>query len=91
MICVRKIAQIMRKITHPKVHRSHPGQFETIVIDPPWPMTKIERDLRPNQAGFSYPTMSDGELREFASAVKGMAADDCRSRSSCPRSWRGAI
>jgi hypothetical protein len=23
--------------------------FETIVLDPPWPMTKIERDCRPNQ------------------------------------------
>src|SRR5205807_8497763 len=23
------------------------GTFETIVIDPPWPMTKIERDVRP--------------------------------------------
>jgi hypothetical protein len=22
------------------------GEFETIVIDPPWPMTKIERDVR---------------------------------------------
>jgi hypothetical protein len=21
--------------------------FETIIIDPPWPMTKIERDIRP--------------------------------------------
>jgi hypothetical protein len=24
--------------------------FETIVIDPPWPMTKIERDVRPNSS-----------------------------------------
>ena len=37
------------------------GEFETIVIDPPWPMTKIERDARPNQAGFSYPTMGPQE------------------------------
>ena len=34
------------------------GQYRTIVIDPPWPMEKIEREVRPNQAGFDYPTMS---------------------------------
>ena len=54
-----------------------PGKFETIVIDPPWPMLKIERDARPNQAGFSYPTMDGDELRAFAGTVAGMAADDC--------------
>lgn len=53
------------------------GKFETIVVDPPWPMTKIERDVRPNQAGFSYPTMDERELREFAGSVANMAADDC--------------
>jgi hypothetical protein len=30
------------------------GEFETIVIDPPWPMVKIERDARLNQAGFGH-------------------------------------
>jgi hypothetical protein len=25
------------------------ARFETIVIDPPWPMTKIERDVRPTE------------------------------------------
>lgn len=52
-------------------------QFETIVIDPPWPMTKIERDARPNQAGFSYPTMDEHELRKFSTTIKSMAAEDC--------------
>jgi hypothetical protein len=27
------------------------GKFDVIVIDPPWPMQKIERDVRPHQAG----------------------------------------
>jgi hypothetical protein len=54
-----------------------PGEFETIVIDPPWPMTKIERDLREVQAGFSYDRMSDQELRKFAPTVAAMAAADC--------------
>jgi N6-adenosine-specific RNA methylase IME4 len=51
--------------------------FETIVLDPPWPMAKIERDVRPNQVAFDYPTMSEADLRQFGEAVSRMAADDC--------------
>jgi N6-adenosine-specific RNA methylase IME4 len=51
------------------------GKFETIVIDPPWDMSKIERDVRPNQVAFDYPTMTEAELAEFG--VAGIAADDC--------------
>lgn len=49
------------------------GQYDVIVIDPPWPMEKIERDVRPNQSEFDYPTMSEAEL----SSMKMPAADDC--------------
>ena len=28
------------------------GKYRAIVIDPPWPMQKIEREVRPNQVGF---------------------------------------
>ena len=38
------------------------GRYRTVVIDPPWPMRKIERDVRPNQHGFDYPTLSEAEL-----------------------------
>ena len=51
------------------------GKFGCIVIDPPWPMKKIERDVRPNQVGFEYPTMSEDELADFD--MPGMATDDC--------------
>ena len=57
--------------------------FETIIIDPPWPMTKIERDVRPNQTDkrtgdvFDYPTMDEAELRAFANVIKSLSADDC--------------
>jgi N6-adenosine-specific RNA methylase IME4 len=38
------------------------GEYDVIVIDPPWPMEKIERDVRPNQSHFDYPVMSEEEL-----------------------------
>jgi N6-adenosine-specific RNA methylase IME4 len=51
------------------------GKFGCIVIDPPWDMQKIERDVRPNQVAFDYPTMTEEELAAFP--VADMAADDC--------------
>src|SRR3981189_2583441 len=51
------------------------GRYSCIVIDPPWPMEKIEREVRPNQVGFEYPTMSEDELAAFP--VPDVAADDC--------------
>lgn len=41
------------------------GLFDVVVIDPPWPMQKIERDERPNQVAFDYPTMTEAELIEL--------------------------
>lgn len=49
------------------------GEYDVIVIDPPWPMEKIEREVRPNQVEFDYPTMGEEEL----AAIKMPAADDC--------------
>jgi N6-adenosine-specific RNA methylase IME4 len=40
-------------------------QYNVIVIDPPWPMQKIVREVRPNQAGFDYETMDEDQLVEF--------------------------
>ncbi len=39
------------------------GKYRCIVIDPPWPMEKILRDVCPQQDVFEYPTM---ELEEIA-------------------------
>jgi N6-adenosine-specific RNA methylase IME4 len=41
------------------------GPYDTVVIDWPWPMQKIDRDVRPNQDAFDYPTMTIDEMREF--------------------------
>jgi N6-adenosine-specific RNA methylase IME4 len=30
--------------------KARPGLYRTVVIDPPWPVEKIEREVRPNQA-----------------------------------------
>jgi len=49
------------------------GVYDVIVVDPPWPMEKIERDVRPNQSEFDYPTMSEAELE----ALDIPYADDC--------------
>ncbi|KKK98228.1 hypothetical protein LCGC14_2644830, partial [marine sediment metagenome] len=50
------------------------GLYRTLVIDPPWPMEKIEREVRPNQGQtLDYPTMTVDDLmkwnpRDFAVA-----------------------
>jgi N6-adenosine-specific RNA methylase IME4 len=44
---------------------SSDGPFDCVVIDPPWPMQKIDRDVRPNQDAFDYPVMSLDEIQAF--------------------------
>jgi N6-adenosine-specific RNA methylase IME4 len=51
------------------------GQYACLVVDPPWQMQKIEREERPNQFEFDYPTMTEEELKNFQ--LPEMAADDC--------------
>ena len=51
------------------------GKYRAIIIDPPWPMQKVERDHRPDQVGFDYPTMSEVELANLD--VGTMARDQC--------------
>ncbi|MCP3898609.1 MAG: hypothetical protein GY707_02620, partial [Desulfobacteraceae bacterium] len=38
------------------------GKYDVLVLDPPWPMEKIEREVAPNQHAFDYPTMSEEEM-----------------------------
>jgi len=39
------------------------GRYRTLVIDPPWPIAKIDREERPRQASvLDYPTMSVEEI-----------------------------
>jgi N6-adenosine-specific RNA methylase IME4 len=57
---------------------SETGPFDVVVIDPPWPMMKIDRDERPNQAEFDYPTMTVDELASFwPQTIAVHVKDDC--------------
>ena len=49
------------------------GRYATVVIDPPWPMEKIDRSVRPGQSGFDYPTMSLEDIGGLP--VPGLLAD----------------
>jgi N6-adenosine-specific RNA methylase IME4/ParB-like chromosome segregation protein Spo0J len=51
------------------------GKYQTIVIDPPWQMEKIQREKYPEQVGFDYPTMTEEELAAFP--IPDLAEDDC--------------
>jgi N6-adenosine-specific RNA methylase IME4 len=49
------------------------GVYDVIVIDPPWPIKKIDRDVAPNQVEFEYPTMTVNEVM----GLEIPAADGC--------------
>ena len=49
------------------------GVFDVVVIDPPWPITKIKRDCRPNQVELDYSIMGIPEIE----ALKIPCADNC--------------
>ena len=70
-----KRAEVVAKLesVEAKKAKALAGHYDVIVIDPPWPMEKIERDVRPNQSEFDYPTMTEADL----AAMKMPAADDC--------------
>lgn len=52
------------------------GKFRTIVIDPPWEISKIIREVRPNQTEFlDYKTMTIEEIKEIP--IANLAADGC--------------
>lgn len=59
--------------------RARDGKYSCIVIDPPWDIKKIEREVHPDQGKFlDYPTMPlDRIADENWVPVRTHAADDC--------------
>lgn len=50
-------------------------KYNTISIDPPWPIKKIQRKSRPNQKKLDYKTMTIDEIKNFP--INDFAADNC--------------
>jgi N6-adenosine-specific RNA methylase IME4 len=50
-------------------------KFNVIVIDPPWDVQKIIREVRPNQKEFDYPTMTIQEIKDLP--ILDLADDIC--------------
>jgi N6-adenosine-specific RNA methylase IME4/predicted transcriptional regulator len=40
-------------------------EYDVIVIDPPWEMEKIQREVAPMQVGFDYPTMTIDDIKAY--------------------------
>lgn len=57
------------------------GKYSVVVIDPPWPMQRIERDVAPDQAGMDYPIMTEEEIARLGTddeqIVPEMLDQDC--------------
>ena len=70
-----KRAEVVAKLENVEARKAKElsGEYDVIVLDPPWPMEKIERDVTPEQVAFEYPTMQESELASMQLPV----ADDC--------------
>lgn len=72
-------AQLEAALQPEKTPLSDPavGTYRAVVIDPPWPMEKIEREVRPRQTkSLDYPTQDIEELKAWP-AQNFMAKDGC--------------
>ena len=53
-IDVELVDHVEREIAKPPTFSVY-GPFDSLAIDPPWPMQKIQRDVGPNQAAAPPP------------------------------------
>ena len=74
---IKRALVALRKATRPDPGDPPPlpsgGRYSVLVLDPPWPMEMIARDVRPAQTAMPYPTMTEAEL----AALELPAADHC--------------
>lgn len=64
-LALRNDADAKRATTAARHVSTPKGLYDVIVIDPPWPVEKITRDVRPNQIAMDYPTMSLDEIESL--------------------------
>lgn len=75
---LRQEAKLNKKHEIASAEFSADGPFGTVVIDPPWDMEKIDRDVRPNQDAFDYKTMSEDELeKHWVAEIADKLETDC--------------
>jgi len=74
----QKTTELVTKLEDVKRKKANAieGRYDVIVIDPPWPMEKIERDVRPNQSKMDYPTMTLEDISKLDIGDK-CGAEDC--------------
>ncbi len=67
--------QIIRKVENIRARtaRNIEGTFDVIVVDPPWQIKKIERDITPRQVEWDYPVMTLKEIK----SLEIPCADNC--------------
>jgi len=70
-LIVEKEALLKRLVTPEEIPNK---RYKTIVVDPPWPIKKIQRDIRPNQDAFDYATMEVDEIADMP--IERMANED---------------
>ncbi len=58
-----ELRKVVAEANKPKTPPLPEGKYRCIVVDPPWPVSKIEREARPRQGhDLDYPTMSLEEI-----------------------------
>lgn len=71
---IRKERKIQNESLKEKNPKNVEGLYDVIVIDPPWPIEKIERECRPKQPKeIDYPVMTLNEISEISIPT----AEDC--------------
>jgi Transcriptional activator, adenine-specific DNA methyltransferase len=78
LAAVRKAAKTEKKQVVAAAIFSADGPFGTVVIDPPWKVEKIDRDVRPNQDAFDYKVMTEDEIiGHFKTEIAPRLEPDC--------------
>lgn len=71
----QRVAQVRQHQAAKLAGEVEPQKYRCVVIDPPWPVEKIEREARPNQGReLDYPVMTLEQIDAFAGAKLKRAA-----------------